>query len=127
MSDPQTIVIPPKAPDTPIKAETSPAPSRLDQIKSFLGDLARPLSIILPSFGATVATIVIAFRVKDFGEGAIFIGAVFSRAWPRSTGESPGKMPSKPSRRPASPSRKLTEADHDHLLPASRHRMRRGP
>lgn len=49
----------------------------LDQFKSLIGDLARPLSIIFASASASIATIVIAYKVTTFGEGALFIGAVW--------------------------------------------------
>jgi hypothetical protein len=53
-------------------------PSRLDKVKAFIGDLARPFAIVSTSGAASVATVVIAVKVTSFGEGAIFIGAVFA-------------------------------------------------
>jgi len=50
----------------------------IDEFKSLIGDLSRPLSIILASASGSVATIVIAFKVTTFGEGALFIGAVWT-------------------------------------------------
>lgn len=50
----------------------------IDQFKSLVGDLSRPLSIMLASASAAISTIVIAFKVTTFGEGALFIGAVWS-------------------------------------------------
>ena len=64
--------------DTPIQPQTWPRPSQIDTVKAFVGDLARPLSIILASSSASIATIIIAFRVTTFGEGALFIGAVWT-------------------------------------------------
>lgn len=64
--------------DTPIGPQSWPPPSRLDRIKGFIGDLARPFAIIVTSYGAAHATIVIAYKVTSFSEAAIFIGAVFA-------------------------------------------------
>lgn len=50
----------------------------LDQFKSLVGDLARPFSIIASSFAASWATVVVAYRVNDGNDGALFIGAVFA-------------------------------------------------
>lgn len=52
--------------------------ARLEAIKNLIGDLARPLAIILTSLSAAVATITIAFRVDAFDDGAIFIAAVYA-------------------------------------------------
>lgn len=64
--------------DTPIAPQTWPRPSRLDQIKGFVGDLARPFAIISTSGSASVATVIIAQKVDGFDSAAIFIGAVFA-------------------------------------------------
>ncbi len=56
--------------DTPIQ----PPATRLERIKGFIGDLARPFAIIATSW----ATIVIAYRVENGNDGAIFIGGVFA-------------------------------------------------
>lgn len=64
--------------DTPVLPQSWPPPSRLDQIKAFVGDLARPFAIISTSYAASHATIVIAYKVGSFSEAAIFIGAVFA-------------------------------------------------
>jgi hypothetical protein len=60
--------------DTPIQ----PPATRLEHVKSFIGDLARPFAIIATSFAASWATIVIAYRVENGNDGAIFIGGVFA-------------------------------------------------
>lgn len=49
----------------------------LDQVKMFVGDLARPFAIISTSFAASWATIVIAYRVENGNDGAILAGAYF--------------------------------------------------
>lgn len=50
----------------------------IDQFKTFVSDTARPFAIIASSSGAAIATVIIAMRVTSFGEGALFIGAVFT-------------------------------------------------
>lgn len=49
----------------------------LDQITRTVGDLARPFAIISTSFAASWATIVIASKVQNGNDGAIFAGAYF--------------------------------------------------
>ena len=48
----------------------------LDQFKSLVGDLARPFAIIVTSFAASVATIIVALRVSDGNDGAALMFAV---------------------------------------------------
>jgi hypothetical protein len=60
--------------DTPV---TFP-PSKADQVKAFVGDLARPFAVISTSAAAAAATVLIALRVTSYAEGAIFIGAVYA-------------------------------------------------
>lgn len=65
----------------------------LDQIKTFVGDLARPFAVIVTSGGASIATINISLKVTTGSDGAIFIGAVFAglaglyglKAWEKTT------------------------------------------
>jgi hypothetical protein len=60
--------------DTPI-----PRPaSRLDKVKSFIGDLARPFSIIVTSSAAAWATVTMAYRVDGFEGAALYIAAVYA-------------------------------------------------
>lgn len=62
---------------------------RLERIKTFIGDLARPFAIIVTSGGAAWATVVVAYRVENGNDGAILMGAIFAgvsalyigRAW----------------------------------------------
>lgn len=58
----------------------STPPSRLDAIKTFIGDLARPFAIIVTSLGAAISTVTIAIRTEDVDltAASIFIGAVFA-------------------------------------------------
>ena len=64
--------------DTPVSPQSWPRPSRMDSVKAFIGDLARPFAIISTSYAASHATVVIAYKVSSFSEAAIFIGAVFA-------------------------------------------------
>lgn len=60
------------------ETQDQPPATRVDRIKVFIGDLARPFAIIATSFAASWATIVIAYRVENGNDGAIFIGGVFA-------------------------------------------------
>ena len=59
--------------DTPV----APPVTRLDHIKSFVGDLARPFAIIVTSGGAAWATVVTAYRVQNGTDGALLLAAIF--------------------------------------------------
>lgn len=61
--------------DTP---PTSHPASRIDIVKGFIGDLARPFAIIATSFGATWASIVVAYRVEDGTDAALLMTAIFA-------------------------------------------------
>ena len=63
--------------DTPIASPSYPPPSAVDQVKSFIGDLARPFAIYATSGAAAVASVKIAWAITDANGGAIYIGAVF--------------------------------------------------
>lgn len=54
------------------------APSRVDQIKGFVADLARPFAIISTSAASAWAIVVIAYKVETGESGAIFVGAVLA-------------------------------------------------
>lgn len=62
--------------DTPLPI--SSPPSRLDVAAAFIGAVARPFAIISTAAAASAATVIISLKVDSFGEGAIFIGAVFA-------------------------------------------------
>ena len=49
-----------------------------DTLKGFIGELARPFAIISTSAAASWATVVVAYKVQDGNDGAIFIGGVFA-------------------------------------------------
>lgn len=63
--------------DTPVSAREYPPVPASERIKAFIGDLARPFAIISTSFAASWATIVIAYKVENGNDGAIFAGAFF--------------------------------------------------
>ena len=49
-----------------------------DKIKHFIGDLARPFSIISTSTAASVAIVIGALRIEGGAAGAAYIGAVLA-------------------------------------------------
>jgi hypothetical protein len=54
-----------------------PKPSWDERTKAVIGDLARPFAIIATSYAAAHATVVIANKVENGNDGAIFAGAYF--------------------------------------------------
>ena len=63
--------------DTPIASRETPPVHMSERVKAFIGDLARPFAIVSTSFAASWATIVIAGKVENGNDGAIFAGAYF--------------------------------------------------
>lgn len=63
----------------------------LDRIARFMGEVARPFSIISTSTGASIAIVIVANKVEGGVEGAAFIGAALGglvglygfKAWER--------------------------------------------
>lgn len=51
---------------------------RSDTLKAFIADLARPLAIIFTSFAASWGIVVVAYRVEDGNDGALFIAAALA-------------------------------------------------
>lgn len=64
--------------DTPVTARTSPAPTRLDSIKSFVGDIARPFAIYTASASGAASSLIVAIKGSDYTGGALFIAAVWA-------------------------------------------------
>lgn len=64
--------------DTPVQPPTFPPVSRLEVIKSFIGDLARPFAIYAVAFATARAIVIIAKKVGTLAEGAIYITAVLA-------------------------------------------------
>lgn len=44
----------------------------------FIGEISRPLSICVSSFAASVASVIVAFRVENGTDGALVIAAIFA-------------------------------------------------
>jgi len=63
--------------DTPVNPRDVPPVHVSERVKAFIGDLARPFAIISTSFAGSWATIVIAGKVENGNDGAIFAGAYF--------------------------------------------------
>lgn len=63
--------------DTPVIAREVPPVPKSEMVKAFIGDLARPFAIISISYAAMRATIIIAEKVENGNDGAIFAGAYF--------------------------------------------------
>jgi hypothetical protein len=63
--------------DTPVTANQVPPVHVSERVKAFIGDLARPFAIIATSYAAAHATVVIASKVENGNDGAIFAGAYF--------------------------------------------------
>lgn len=64
--------------DTPVRQP----PTRADVVKAFIGDLARPFSIIATSASAAIVPVVVAARAAperlDLTAAALFVGAVYA-------------------------------------------------
>jgi hypothetical protein len=63
--------------DTPVNPRDVPPVHVSERVKAFIGDLARPFAIIATSYAAAHATIIIASKVENGNDGAIFAGAYF--------------------------------------------------
>lgn len=48
----------------------------LDRLEQFIGQTARPLSILIATIGATVAGIITALRVENGTDGALLMAAI---------------------------------------------------
>lgn len=53
-------------------------PSGWDKAQAFIGNIARPFSIIWISLCAGIAMIILAWKLDDPVQAAVFIGAVFA-------------------------------------------------
>lgn len=52
--------------------------TRSERLAWFIGQTARPLSIMATSFSASIATVVVSTKVENGNDGAILIAAVFA-------------------------------------------------
>lgn len=63
----------------------------LDRLSWFIGQTARPMAILSTAVSASISAVIVAQKVTDGNDGAIFIGAVFAgvgalygfKAWER--------------------------------------------
>lgn len=64
--------------DTPV----TPPPTRMERLKSFIGDLARPFSIVVTSASAAVTPVIVAVRAApdrlDLSAASLFVGAIYA-------------------------------------------------
>ncbi|WP_312783401.1 hypothetical protein [Brevundimonas sp.] len=60
--------------DTPIQ----PPATRLERVKSFIGDLARPFAIIWTAACAGVSMLILALKIDDPVQAGVFIGVVYT-------------------------------------------------
>lgn len=49
----------------------------MDRLSKFIGDIARPVAIIVSSVAASVASVIASLRIENGNDGAMLIGAVF--------------------------------------------------
>lgn len=49
----------------------------VERVAWFIGEIARPIAIIVSATGASAATIIVAFRVDNGNDGGFLIGAAF--------------------------------------------------
>lgn len=64
--------------DAPIAdSPTQPPSGGLERWAGFIGQIARPLAIIVTSLAASVASIIVACKVEDGNDGAFLMGAIF--------------------------------------------------
>lgn len=61
--------------DTPVLPQTFPPPSTADQVKAFIGDLARPFVMYVLSAATAVSIVIVSLKVENGNDGAIFLGA----------------------------------------------------
>lgn len=62
--------------DTPVIPRERPPVPRSEMVKAFIGDLARPFAIYVLAYAAMRAIIIVARKVENGNDGAIFLGAV---------------------------------------------------
>ena len=49
----------------------------MDRISKFVGDIARPVAIIVSSVAASVASVIASLRIENGNDGAILLAAIF--------------------------------------------------
>jgi hypothetical protein len=62
--------------DTPVPIPSS----RLEVVKAFIGDLARPVAVLITAISAGATGIILSLRVAsiELGSAAIFMGAIYT-------------------------------------------------
>ena len=60
--------------DTPIQ----PPVTRLEHVKAFIGDLARPFAIIWTALCGGISMLMLAAKIDDPVQAGVFIGVVYS-------------------------------------------------
>jgi hypothetical protein len=70
------------APLTPPVADAATAnpTGERERWAAFIGNVARPLSILIAAIGASAAGIIVALRVHDGNDGAFLMGAIYAGA-----------------------------------------------
>lgn len=54
--------------------------TRSERLAWFIGETARPLAIMVSSFAASIASVIVATKVENGNDGAILIAAIFGGA-----------------------------------------------
>lgn len=49
----------------------------MDRISKFIGDVARPVAIIVSSVAASAASVIASLRIENGNDGAILLAAIF--------------------------------------------------
>lgn len=49
----------------------------MKKLAEFIGDIARPVSIMVTSLAGAIASVITALRVENGNDGALLIGAIF--------------------------------------------------
>jgi hypothetical protein len=61
--------------DTPVHVQGHPPVARIDMLKAFIGDLARPFALYAVGGGTAIATVVGANKCQNGTEASLVIGA----------------------------------------------------
>ena len=70
--------LPPPVTDVPASVPSVPAPPVLEQIKVFVGDLARPVSLLIMTYASAKAILMVAPKITDGNEAAFFAGTLLA-------------------------------------------------
>lgn len=68
--------------DTPIEPRSFPPPSRADQVKAFIGDLARPFALIVLAIACAVGLLMVGVPSDKLGLALTALGAMYgAKSW----------------------------------------------